>query len=207
MKISLLKNKVQEILKWEKPSALPSRRFPNKPGEYTWEDWEEEMKSKHPYKYFLFETVPDHASYIFNKIDRKIYWLQSVTYKKQHLLDLRQPKNRGGFLEYRYGYCDPRQKFIYAVFAILQLYMDEMGGEKGLRKYIKWYEENHGEESERFINDLKGILGIYVWWQQELPIKVKQLDKNYSFEFEDEIENEINEKIKQLTDYRVFLWT
>jgi hypothetical protein len=202
--ISLLKNRVQEILKWEKPHALPMRMFKNKEGEYTWEDWHEEMKKKFPYKYFVYETIPDHFSYIFNKIDRKLYWVKSVTYKNQHLLDLRQ--SEGSAYEYKFGYSDPRQKFIYAVFAILELYVQEHRGIDGLKKRLAW-QKTSDEPQEKWIEAYTVFIEIYNWWKEELPIKVKELDRNFSFELENSIEKEINEKIKQLTDYREYLWT
>jgi hypothetical protein len=202
-----MKKLIHKIFDWKVPHALPSKMFPNKgkENEYTWEDWREEMIKKFPVKYCLMETIPNEISYYTSKCNNFLYFLKSITYKKQHLLDLRQPKN--SCFEYRYGYSDVRQKFIYANFNLLCEFVKAHGGTKWLQEHVKYL--RNGDEAitqEHWIKFYDIIIELYDWWKYQLPLKIEANKKDYSFDKENEIEKEINEKIKLMIDYREFFW-
>jgi hypothetical protein len=207
-----MKKIFNKIFDWHVPSALPSRMFPNKgkENEYTWEDWREDMIKKFPIKYHLMETIPNELSYYKSKCNKFLYFLKSVTYKKQHLLDLRQPKNICYQFEYRYGYSDVRQKFIYANLNLLCEFVKEHGGIRKLQEYTKNLRNNNEENhNENWIKFYDVVIETYDWWKFQLPLKIKELEEisiDKYLDKENEIEKEINDKIKLMIDYREYFW-
>jgi len=155
--------------KWflDKPKFLPSRLFPNTPDEYTWEDWGEEAKKAHPFRYFVQETLPHVVTvYVVMPVEEFFYWLRSKTYKRYHLLDIRSEANG-----YKWGYCDPAGAMLYANFTILNKFM----------KYdypnICYYAEatEHCEEWDKREVE-KELLALHKWWNEERPKEIEDID-------------------------------
>jgi hypothetical protein len=212
-----IKRKLHSLFKWEKPSALAVSWMKNKPGEMTWEQWEKETRAKHPIKYVLMEDVPDYIWSVNHKINHFFYYIKSVTYKKQHLLDLRQPK--GSWCEYKYGFCDKVNTIVYANFNILCEFVEkEYNGRHDIFQHIEQLKSPRDKDSfdpTPQINFLEKVLELYDWWKIELPKKSKELEdilmsdikNNEYFDKENALELEINEKLKEIIDNRLFFWT
>src|SRR5690606_13896184 len=89
-------------------NALALTSSPGNPG---WDDGNIKVKIMHPIYYFVLQTV-----YMFVRIKfiRPLsdfwYFLKSITINRQHILDLRQPKNESHIDEYRYGYVAISEK-------------------------------------------------------------------------------------------------
>jgi hypothetical protein len=111
-----------------KYNALPIRSFDPDCTEYTWEDWNEEVKSLYPIRYFIFHTSRDFIlSKFIGPIKRGFYWLKChlLPKHKHHLLDLRQPVNEYYIDHYRYGFIDTSHKMLYALFNLLKEHLDQ----------------------------------------------------------------------------------
>jgi hypothetical protein len=220
-----IEKRIHKLFKWEVPSALPGRET-SPDAEFTWQDWIARMKSKYPIRYFLMESVPDFIHGIWHDVDRKLYWFRSVTYKKQHLLDLRQPKDAPLAHSYRWGYSDITQRMIYAMFAFVIIYIEkELDGPEETQKWIDELKSRHEDAPIYQIRTMEEALRIYKWWKGERVAKLKMLDsmldewylKRHSSganelhtkltEAEEAFENELNDMMKALIDIRQGMWT
>jgi hypothetical protein len=110
-------------LGWSKTNALGARDFPS-PGQKTWEDYYDYLKTTFPIRAFIAITVADWLYYtVWMTIKRPVanayYWLVShlIPSRRYHMLDLRQP---GG---YRYGWADIDSRLVYAMFNLLDLFV------------------------------------------------------------------------------------
>jgi hypothetical protein len=210
-----IKKKIHSLFKWEKPSALAVSWMKNPPGTLTWEQWEKDTKAKFPFKYFVFEDVPDYVWSMNRKVSDFLYHIKSVTYKKQHLLDLRQPK--GSWQEYKYGFRDKVNTIVYANFNILCEFVEkEYNGRHDIHQHIEELKaEKDQYDPTPQINFLEKVLELYDWWKVELPKKGKELEEvlmsdienNEYFDKEHALDLEINEKLKEIIDNRLFFWT
>jgi hypothetical protein len=104
------------------PYALPVKEFCNK-GDYTWDDWKHDMKTKYRFRWFLVHFIPD-AIVFFQGIYRRtlgevFYWIRTHTYNRYHIVNLKQPKDSPGDYEYHWGWLDRSRALIFANFAIL----------------------------------------------------------------------------------------
>jgi len=217
-------------------NSLPMRDVGNPENKYSWCDWEEEVQSKFPIRYFLFETMPHKFTVkITMPIQETIYWLKCKLFKKYkfHLIDIRNTNYPHDSLgNYRYGYCDPLNQILYASFKILSKYVEEC--DSGPRFQITYLEEElkkndpgmYGslENIKQKIADYELILDLYDWWNFRRPEFLKQYDEALSrdsdkdkslgyFErykdtnyWEERIKKEENEALKKLADVREYLW-
>lgn len=130
-----------------------------KEGVYTWSDWKEEVKTKYPVRYFFNKTLIHwFAVHITLPIKHKWYWIKSHTYKKHHLLDLRQPKT-DTMDDYRYGWCDQKNQVLYACFnALVSFYEEAREGEYyySVKDHIK----NNNESLQSIRKELFEFLNI-----------------------------------------------
>jgi hypothetical protein len=216
--------RVHKLLRWEVPHALPSEMFGHTSGEMTWESWSAETKSKYPIRFFVLQTAPSVLGSWWFRVDQRWYWFQSVTYKKRHLLDLRQPKDAPYDFAYRYGWCDVDSKIIYANFNLLVQFVDkELGGPQKATEDLKWLKENNAPPFQ--CSTIEEALRLYKWWKEDRLIRIEEvnaarddwhnnrhaensrelLDK--SSQAEQDFELEINDKLKALIDIRQGLWT
>lgn len=107
-------------------NALGSRDFGAQPGQPTWEDWEEKVKIMHPIRFFLIEELGPWIKRTYRTyIWEPWYWLKCHAMKKHryHMLDLRQPKIKGEH-SYRYGWCDSDTQILFALFNILNNFVE-----------------------------------------------------------------------------------
>lgn len=218
-KLEDLTKAIHKLAKWDKPKALPMRKFGAGPDDFTWEDWKEQAQKKCPVKYFLLETVPSWIHYKLYSLDMRWYEFTSRTFKKQHFLDLRQPV--GSPYEYRWGYRDPAERMLFACFNTLCEYVED--GRQGREKFSKWIEELKSLKDAptgQIESECKAF-ELYIWWRDEMPklhakldeMRRKHSDPDYedklreSWDFEQEIERITTEKLKELMDIRGGLWT
>ncbi len=191
----------------KKPPYLPLRSFG---GEvlYTWEDWDRDNKEEFPIRYFLSETLPDYwRAWIARPIGAAVYWVASHTTERRHILDLRNPG-------YKYGWVDADAAILYANFNLLKKFMEE---EKPWER-INWQVTDHHSEAWSEINEL------YSWWTKsrweqhqklealyEASYDKIQAEKDVLFSEANALEAELVERDTQnlirLINVRGYLWT
>lgn len=149
----------------KEPSALPSRMFgdPNDTS-YSWENWQEETKDKHPIWWFLLDTIPFFISTkITMRLEHLWYWIRTHTYNRYHILDLRQKENKGGEAYYRWGYLDPCTALVLANFKVLERYI----AEKPFDLRTEYSEEEIDEQGLRPQQDhYDEAMAIYEYWNK-----------------------------------------
>jgi hypothetical protein len=161
-----LKTRLKEIIQIpNKPKALPSNFFPNKTGEYSWEDWNRDAKTAYPIRFLLSETIP---LFVATNITRP--WNKASDYLKYHLLpskiyhklDLRLPDD---IPDYKYGWLDSNTKMFHALMRILIDFIEKEHG--GLGKYYDWVEyqndccDGKNPQHQQYLE----IGSIYEWFK------------------------------------------
>lgn len=154
---------VKNLLSLPKPYALPMRAFNLFEEQYTWEDWEREMRVAHPIRYFLSETLPRRCSVWWRTfVTEPIYWLQChiLPSYRFHMLDLRNP---GPGIDYTYGYRDPVWVLMAACFVVLRIYIED---EEPSDPALHWTAEEIAADvslsSQKAHYD--EAMTIYNWW-------------------------------------------
>jgi hypothetical protein len=209
--------------------ALPSRDMTPDCEGYTWENWHDEVREKHPVRYFISETAADFIKFnlwypVYNPIKNAHYWIVSHTIRRYHILDLRQPKNPHSSWSYRYGWCDVSEKLLYAIFNLL----DQFVKNELPNLYCPSEEEAAKDAGMKSQRDLYfEILAIHKWWFEDSKIEYKAFEdcrsrwcdvrKSKSAEtedlwklmreMEDEYERKTDEMIGRLMKIRRNLWT
>lgn len=221
-------------LGWSDHDALEDEGWSDPPFHgKTWQDWRRTVKSMHPIKYWIAETVGDFLRYkiwlpMTRPFETARYWLVShlVPKRRYHMLDLRQPGPEG----YKYGWCDVPEKMLYAMFNMLNQFVE---GE-----LINYYCPSEKEIAEASSEDEAFILqrqrdyvfevkSIHRWWNIERPqmlsLHQKTLNEWYSSRKTDtnkaekrwelmkrqdlEFENKTDEMIARLMKVRRSMWT
>jgi hypothetical protein len=223
-KILDLEKTVHKLFKWNVPFALPMEMFGAKDGEMTWESWQQNMKNDYPIKHFFMEQIPTKLYRWAGKVDNLFYYIRCNTYNKYHFLDLRQPKE--GYYKYRWGWLDVNQKILFANFNLLVEFVEkERGGYEAAEKCIAELKTLEDVPTHQ-IECMEKELELYTWWKYELPKMHKEHDKllheschgrkfnncdnekmRQSWEMQEKIDNTIDEKLKELIDIRMTLWT
>lgn len=204
-------------------NALPSKIWGAKPGDYTWEAYEEEVKEKFPVRYFLSYTLSDwwwKFYHIFIKpIDKLWYWIKCHTRKKYkfHLVDIRN-------YEYKHGYLDPSEQLLYACFAILDRYVKTRDPEfqlKAIKEYWARNEFCYGskENDEERMAVYQEFLDLHKWWHKDRPALKEKMDKALDYKkdgkyldydnynnLEKRLENEEKDAIQRLAKIRSYMW-
>lgn len=171
------------------PSYLPLREF-NGPDckDYCWEDWKKTAKEEYPVRFFLSRTFSLWFTVkITMRIEHLIYWIQSHTYRRQHLLDLRQPKVEVGFADsYRWGYLDYDQQILYACFNSLVGYvecLDKCTVRYNVPESIKVYREAlwNAEDPDNatvklYLDDAVEVLDLYNYWTDRRKRDSREID-------------------------------
>lgn len=161
--------------------AMPSDLFlfPNENDDRpTWEMYYARLKREYPVKFFLSSTLPGALLYAWRraigwKLRDAWYWLQSFVWRKDHLLDLRQPGTDQLEADYyRWGWLDTDHKMLFALFNLLDEFMDG-----GLPIYFPSSEEaakDDGSEDNYQYAGLKRqrelcleVIAIHDWWKHE----------------------------------------
>lgn len=150
-------------------NALPMSMFQRKGDDTpTWEDWEEKVRKEYPVRYFMSETLP---MWFRTRIQRPIkdawYWVvcHLLPSRRYHLLDLRQPT-------YKFGWIDSDTKMLYALFNILNQFVE---GEMS-----HWYcpsEEDVQTDNHLLYqrNNWLETKAIHYWWNVE---RLRQMDEH-----------------------------
>lgn len=194
--------------KLDKPFALPSRFFPNKEGEFTWEDWEEQNKAKYPVRYFLQESFPKAIRRMFFKATYPFtngwYWIRTHTYNRYHIIDLRCS---GYGLEYDWGWIDRSEAMLIAPFQILKQFV-EKEFKTGLTDWTY-------DEDIRFV--ASEIQSLYNWWTVDRSANWKAHYKKYDntkregyailHDEQEALEKQDDINLKRLIKIRHYLWT
>lgn len=144
---------------WEKdkPCALPID-FGKETPEYTWNDWEDETKSKWPIRFYLFHDLPFEISckwkwWIIDPIWKFKY--RFISKHKYHIV-------RTGL---KPGYYDPDTLMLYSWMKLLTDFVDET------KDTIEWSVEGHREVWDDFQK-------VYKWWG-DYDSRLKKIDDAY----------------------------
>lgn len=154
--------------------ALPMRDF-QKIGDPTptWEDWEERVKKDYPIRYFFAEGMIPWIKRMYRRyVEDPIYWIKChiLPKYKYHLLDLRQPKENG---EYRYGWLDADHQMEYALFNILNRFVE--------KEMPNWYCPSEEDiQTDPHLTHQRNLWmeakNIHYWWNVER----KRQDKKHA---------------------------
>ena len=149
--------------------------------EYTWEAWAKEVKEKHPIKYFFAETLRHWwAVRITMNIEQFWYWIRSHTYRRYHILDLRQPHTDSDD-DYRWGWADPDSQMLFAVWNIFVSHVDQINASKfnygtseeslnALRTRIKEEEDCSNSQLEYLLE----AKALYQYWTIDRKVNSKK---------------------------------
>jgi hypothetical protein len=146
-----------------KHNALGSREFGSSSALPTWEDWEEKVKTMYPVRYFLIEELIPLIKVTWRKyVWEPWYYLKCHIMKRHryHMLDLRQPKQSE--YSYRYGWLDSDHKMVYALFNILNTFVD--------KEMPHWHcpSDEEVEEGDGSLLDQRHkyleVKAIHYWW-------------------------------------------
>jgi hypothetical protein len=143
---------------------------------------------------------------IESKISKFWYWIRSHTYTKYHLLDLRNPI-------YKWGWVDTDWRMLYSCFILLEQFVEkEYGVEKLLKdfepiekstgdksgyeeQYNEWI-ENYNQIEENFHNEMRDL---YFWWKD---IKKHEKETDYH-----QFSKDCDKNLMRLMKIRRLLWT
>jgi hypothetical protein len=149
--------------------AMGTDFFPQE-GVPTWEEYYARIQKEYPCRFFFASTLPNFFRYGWVRFTRPItdciYWLQSNTYRKYHMLDLRQPCGKDQLSNidcYRYGWRDVPDKMLYAMFNLLGEYLNE----ECPNDLTQWHtlEEINADEGMKMEQDsINEAKVIYQWW-------------------------------------------
>ena len=179
---------LKKLIGLPKPRALPMRIF-SRNEEYTWEDWEEETKKKHPIKFFLSETIPFYFD-VYIKIPLQHTWfkIKYKVWRREHLLDLRQPYT-GTSDDYTYGWLYPSKKMLYANFNILTKFFETCDIDIALLKAridkVDEIEKKYIDDQIHSYNEAKEL---YYYWTVERKLEFKKISELSSALYKKRIE-------------------
>ena len=172
-------------------NAMPSRMFPNKPNEVSWEDYYEYLEKTYPVKFFLASTLPHFFLDLWRKMYRPFktlyYWVVShlLPSRRFHFVDIRQPGPNG----YRYGWLDTDTRMVYALFNLLKEFVEK----ESPHGYFVPSEEDAAKDDgtnceyagfKRQLDDYKEYMAIYNWWTKERQAELEQ-EANKAIEWHD----------------------
>jgi hypothetical protein len=145
-----------------------------------WNNYFKIVKSKYPIKYFILSTIPYlWYKYIRHPLSNLYNYLISRFFYQHHMLNLQQPNNIWQVDHYRYGYLDVPEQMLYAMFNLLNNFVEnEMGS------YYCPSEEQAKEDPSLYKQRecYFEILRIYDWWNIERKIeysKIKELENKW----------------------------
>lgn len=212
-------------LGWSTMNALPLRRFQSNldPNEKTWEDYHELMKTQHPVKYFLFETVRHWlAVHLFMPLDDLKYYVRDFIFRRTHLLDLRQQSWVPGCDDYSWGYSDPRESMLYACMNLLDRFVKETDAKKKLEWLESELAASEPDSCERGIfadsvSLYREALLIHKWWHCDRKSEFLRLTRRDDYSTTeatrgslakwDEYEEKEEEMLQRLLKIRRGLWS
>ena len=195
-----------------------------------WIEWESKMKENHPIRYWisdvLLDKIQDIVLYPVDLFHEVRYHIKN-RYRHSHCLCSTLEKGQ---------YHDFRELLLYASFDSLVEFVEiekasmchngeedgrfKRSREKGM-ECLEW--ESNLEFPEEQAEVAKKIIDLYTWWKDVRPYRedpyevlewgegIFDMKFKYSIEeitrLEDEYDQEDQEKLKQLVDIRLGLWT
>lgn len=164
----------KDLGKSDSNNYLPIKGFSKSSSDYTWDDYYEDIAKLYPIRNFLFNTIPDlFDKYIVYHCREVLYYLQChlLPNKKYHLLDLRQPKNADLIDSYRYGYIPSSIRMTYAIFNLLEEYVNK---QVKLYSYVSnsMVYDLDEDEHQKLNNEAKNLL---YWWKVTRKEKYKSI--------------------------------
>lgn len=204
---SKLKNKVAVP---NKPHSLPMRIFDPNSEKQTWEDWKAYSKQLYPVRYFISESVPSFIRVKFlRNIEEFNYWIKSFLIRKDHLLDLRGAPFLNECGEYKWGYIDPDYTLERAIISVFEKYVKEIDDvDGGIEAKIKFLESD-GIYNE-WLNHFYEVREIDKFIKEEYPKlinKVKSSSYTESNNYEQELDEKINDILIRIVKIRKMMWT
>jgi hypothetical protein len=145
-------------------TSMPWKHFSNT-NEPDWDDYYAKLAELYPVKFFLTSTLPGLIRYTWLrwagwKLRDAYWWVRYHTINKYHMLDLRQP-------DYKYGYLEPDTKMLYAMFNLLNeavdtghLYIPSEDEIQDAEDY-----ERHALQCQR--DEYLEVKAIHHWWNVE----------------------------------------
>lgn len=176
-------------------NSLPSRRLNHISNEYTWQDYDADLKKHYPIKYFFYEQIIFWIKYnIVLRLSQIAYWLKSHTYRRYHIIDIRS----GHYNNYRYGWIDSDYKILLSNFKILCDFMEkEKPGEN-----VNWYSD------DALIIAWEELEDLYCWWIKERPASLAEANAcKTSSETSQQLYKKDTEMLIRLIKVRSFMWT
>lgn len=135
-----------------------------------WDDWENKARSEHPFLYWLLETAPFYLSFWWRRfVTEPIWWV------KHRLI----PRHRYHVVKtsLKPGYYDQDHRLMYAAMALLDDYLDEVGG---IEELEKWTENVRGTLAEyepgpadAQVRAQEAYARIWRWWHYWRPEREK----------------------------------
>jgi hypothetical protein len=210
-----------------KTNYLPFSALSNNK-DYSWEDYDKEVKEKYPVRYFLNKKLPE----ILRSIKYPfLYTYRYVKYNcfcRYHILDLRQPEDECD--SYKWGYSDVRERMLYAVFNLIVFFVekenDHLYGKIDYLQKSILSSKKDGLLDEVFIlqeqaDYYRKVLTVYDWWKYTRKFNHSQChalyevwfetkddeDKQKWFDAEREFEKEEQEMFMEACSLREGLWT
>lgn len=122
---------------------------------YTWEDWEAEMRSKHPVRWLLTESLPRAARRIAYRIGSAWHWVADRTVRRNHLVDLRRAG--GG-----YGYVEPCDALRLACWACLVSYVEDSQPFDPADRFTPEDLAHPAVAGQKAVYD--EVMSLYRWW-------------------------------------------
>lgn len=137
---------------------LPSRLLDPNTTDYTWEDHQEVLIRRFPWRWRL-QGVIDWFSR-WPRISHALYWLRTHTYNRYHLLDLRdaEPEKPEG---YRWGWIDRSNSLQLACFLTLRQFVEQ---EEPWRPDPTGYDGAALESIQAQAAAYDEIMALYRWW-------------------------------------------
>lgn len=199
---------------------------PNK--EYSWEDYDNEVKQLYPIKYFINETLPDLFYYLKHPFVVIFDFIKYnfISKHRYHFLDLRQ-NDKTSCDYYKYGYIDVRQRMLYAVFNLITEFVEKEDLLLHDRiEFLKNYLKNSNNETDicsdkQCLEFYIKIENLYIWWKFIRKSNYSYLDKllnfyldskndcdkNIWFKAYNDFEKEEQEMFVEACKLREYLWT
>jgi hypothetical protein len=149
--------------------AMGTKFFPQE-GVPTWEDYYTRIQKEYPIRFFFASTLIMFFIDFYRRFERPLsdlmYWFKSHTYRRYHMLDLRQPCEKGGVANvdcYSYGWRDVPEKMLYAMFNLLGEYLNKECPNDLTQHYSR--EEINADEGLKLQQDaLDEARVINDWW-------------------------------------------
>ena len=170
------------------------------------------------------------------RIEHVFYWIRSHTYRRNHMLDLRQPHTNTDD-DYRWGWIDDSYQILLANFTILVNYYNNLESCKfkynatpsGIEEFRKYAETQTFEDEKRALNNqlhhLEEVGALYRYWTVDRKTKLREKNRllkdwaeckrrskekdvlwNKLNEYEAEIDQEEDEMLARLMKIRRGMW-